>query len=111
MRKTRITRLEERVEELEDLLGFTEDEEREENTAPDGGWGPVNVPDSEREQGDAGFKCSHCGRLIRPGETYYCQAITKEKFHKKDGVTEVTPEKAFQTATWCQNCYSKILGL
>ncbi|MCD6247708.1 MAG: hypothetical protein J7J87_04760 [Candidatus Diapherotrites archaeon] len=69
------------------------------------------VPDSKRNQGEAGFVCSHCGKRIREREYYYCHVITKEKYVKKDGVVEVVPKKAFQIATWCKKCYEEILKM
>jgi hypothetical protein len=71
----------------------------------------MRVPNSKRNQSEAGLVCSHCGKRIREREYYYCQVITKEKYVRKEGVVEVVPKKAFQIATWCKKCYEEILKL
>ena len=108
MRKSAITELEERVEALEELLDVSEEKD---DSWPEEEADSTIVPDSERDQGEGGFKCSHCGKAIHPGEEYYCSTITRESFGFEKGERVVRPINAIQTSTWCSDCYKEILSL
>ena len=74
-------------------------------------WPERDVRESDRDQLKAGFRCSHCGKKIGPGEEYYCHVFSREEYEYEDGEVVVTPLKARQVSTWCEDCYERTLTL